>query len=85
MRDLNQWKKQHDILSGLVLKEFFNLLNQFMKETGNDRNILIVKDYSYANVSMKVERIILSYVDYVNKTVWKKNTNLHQSLLSRTI
>ena len=32
----------------------------------------IIKDYDVENVSMKVTRIILSYIDYVNRTVWKK-------------
>jgi len=31
-----------------------------------------VSDYSMPNVSDKVLRIILSYTDYINKTVWKK-------------
>ena len=34
----------------------------------------IIKDYNVDNVSIKVTRIILSYIDYVNRTVWKKDT-----------
>jgi UDP-N-acetylglucosamine 2-epimerase len=39
---------------------------------GNDRMIRQVSDYSMPNVSEKVIRIIHSYTDYVNQTIWKK-------------
>jgi len=40
---------------------------------GNDRTLRIVDDYNVPNVSDKVVRIILSYTDYVNRCVWKKD------------
>jgi UDP-N-acetylglucosamine 2-epimerase (non-hydrolysing) len=36
------------------------------------RLLKIVRDYDYTNVSEKVLRIMHSYVDYINKNVWKK-------------
>ena len=39
---------------------------------GQDRLVRQVYDYSMPNVSDKVVRIIHSYVDYVNRVVWKK-------------
>jgi len=38
------------------------------------RAIKPVKDYEVDNVSKKILRIILSYTDYVNRTVWHKNS-----------
>jgi len=38
---------------------------------GTDRTLRTVADYSMPNVSDKVLRIIMSYTDYVRRTVWK--------------
>jgi UDP-N-acetylglucosamine 2-epimerase (non-hydrolysing) len=37
----------------------------------NNQVIKTVKDYETDNVSQKVVRIIVSYIDYINRTVWK--------------
>jgi UDP-N-acetylglucosamine 2-epimerase len=39
---------------------------------GDERLLLPVADYSMANVSDKVVRLILSYTDYINRVVWRK-------------
>lgn len=44
---------------------------EILKNQTND-TLRNVADYSMPNVSDKVLRIILSYTDYINKTVWKK-------------
>ncbi|WP_079226969.1 non-hydrolyzing UDP-N-acetylglucosamine 2-epimerase [Pseudomonas putida] len=39
---------------------------------GAERSLRLVGDYSMPNVSDKVVRIVHSYTDYVNRTVWKR-------------
>jgi UDP-N-acetylglucosamine 2-epimerase len=38
----------------------------------SERQFRVAQDYNTRNVSKKVLRIILSYTDYVNRTVWSK-------------
>jgi UDP-N-acetylglucosamine 2-epimerase (non-hydrolysing) len=52
------------ILEGLVI-----LKSQGRADT---RTLRMVSDYQMPNVSEKVARIILSYTDYVNHTVWRR-------------
>lgn len=43
-----------------------------MKNYKNQQKIAPISDYLPDNVSEKVLRIIISYVDYVKNNVWKK-------------
>ena len=59
------------IMSGLKSDDIINAINIVVDQT--KENIMnIVKDYDTNNVSKKVVRIIVSYIDYINRTVWKK-------------
>jgi UDP-N-acetylglucosamine 2-epimerase (non-hydrolysing) len=40
---------------------------------GESRTLRPVADYSMPNVSEKVARILISYVDYINQKVWRKH------------
>ncbi len=44
-----------------------------VQERNPERNFRQVADYSMPNVSEKVVRIIISYVDYINRVVWSKS------------
>ena len=55
--------KKDDILRSIEV-----VVNQ--RENGN---IKIVDDYDIDNFSSKVTRVILSYINYVNRIVWKKH------------
>lgn len=53
------------ILQGLTVLE--------SQTRGAERSLRPVADYSMPNVSDKVLRIIISYTDYINSVVWKKD------------
>ena len=61
------------MMVGINKTRIFQALNVlFSQSVGNERDLFLVKDYSYPNVSEKVLRIIISHIDYVNNVVWKK-------------
>jgi UDP-N-acetylglucosamine 2-epimerase (non-hydrolysing) len=61
------------IMSGLNKKRVIDAVEVATAHNSQDKRIIKpVKDYESDNVSKKVLRIILSYVDYVNRTVWHK-------------
>tara|TARA_Y100000768_G_C23986657_1_gene689267 strand:+ start:130 stop:1269 length:1140 start_codon:yes stop_codon:yes gene_type:complete len=61
------------IMSGLNKNRVLEAVQVATKHnTEKVRTIKPVKDYEADNVSKKILRIILSYTDYVNRTVWHK-------------
>jgi len=61
------------IMTGLNVdrvEEGLQLLS--LQKRGEGRNFRMVQDYYAPNLSDKVVRLILSYTDYVRRTVWKE-------------
>ena len=63
------------IMSGLKKNRIIESVNMVTKQFESGKTPKIVKDYDVDNVSLKVSRIILSYIDYINRTVWKKDSS----------
>jgi UDP-N-acetylglucosamine 2-epimerase (non-hydrolysing) len=61
------------IMSGLKKDRVIEAINVITKQHNSERSMKLVQDYDTDNVSKKVLRIILSYTDYINRTVWHKN------------
>ena len=63
------------IMSGIERNRVLEAVNIMVKQfKQNPNGIRIINDYNVDNVSIKVVRVILSYIDFVNRTVWKKDT-----------
>ena len=63
------------IMSGIEHERVMEAINIAVNHHKRNPNyIKIINDYNVENVSIKVVRIILSYIDYINRTVWKKDT-----------
>ena len=48
------------------------LLELEAQKRGDERTLRTVSDYSMPNVSDKVVRIIISYIDYIKRVVWSE-------------
>lgn len=61
------------IMSGLEAGHVLDSIDVVTSQYGEGKNTIhSIPDYAADNVSKKVVRIILSYTDYVNRTVWHK-------------
>ncbi|NOQ76564.1 MAG: UDP-N-acetylglucosamine 2-epimerase (non-hydrolyzing) [Methylococcaceae bacterium] len=62
------------IMSGLNKERIIEAIDVVTSQhDSNSRPMKVVADYNVDNVSKKVVRIILSYTDYINRTVWHKS------------
>lgn len=60
------------IMSGLKSDDILDAISIVSKQWEENPSVIKrVKDYDTDNVSKKVVRIIVSYIDYINRTVWK--------------
>jgi UDP-N-acetylglucosamine 2-epimerase (non-hydrolysing) len=61
------------IMCGLKRERVLDAINVVRSNyIDGERQFRIIPDYEAENVSQKVVRIIMSYTDYVNRTVWYK-------------
>lgn len=61
------------VMTGLSRERILDSIDVVTSQYGeNKESIHSIPDYEADNVSKKVVRIILSYTDYVNRTVWHK-------------
>jgi UDP-N-acetylglucosamine 2-epimerase (non-hydrolysing) len=62
------------IMSGITSNRILETISVVTEQfESNPKSIKIINDYDVNNVSLKVVRIILSYIDYINNTVWRKS------------
>ena len=61
------------IMSGIDKDRIEESINVVTQQFKNGILPKIIDDYNVENVSQKVVKIILSYIDYVNRNVWKKD------------
>ena len=64
------------IMSGLDKNRILESMNVVIKQHESKTIPEIIDDYNVDNVSSKVVKIILSYIDYVNNTIWRKDLSI---------
>lgn len=61
------------IMSGLKSDDVINAIEVVTQQWQENHEVVkLVRDYDVDNVSKKVVRIIVSYIDYIDRTVWKR-------------
>lgn len=63
------------IMSGLKRERVLDAVRAITQQFGEaPSSVLPILDYENPHVSRQVVRVVLSYVDYVNRTVWRKQS-----------
>ena len=62
------------LMTDIDENRIFQGVESVISQQLNSRDFDQVKDYNSLNISKKIERIIISYTDYINKNVWKKES-----------
>ena len=60
------------VMSVIEKNSILNAVKLVTSQHDDNRRFNIVHDYQADNVSKHIVRIVLSYVDYINRTVWSK-------------
>jgi UDP-N-acetylglucosamine 2-epimerase (non-hydrolysing) len=61
------------IMSGLQSEHVLDAIRVVVRQHGRTHRVIpVVPDYVAGPVSKQVVRVVLSYIDYVNRTVWRR-------------
>jgi len=60
------------IMSGLQKDEVLSAIEIVLSHSSDKRNFKLVSDYDVDNFSKKILKIVHSYIDYINRTIWHK-------------
>jgi len=63
------------IMSGTHKDRILESIEVVVKQYNEGKIPTIIDDYNVDNVSQKVIKIIFSYIDYVNRNVWRKDSS----------
>jgi len=64
------------IMSGIHKDRILESIEVVVKQYNEGKIPTIIDDYNVDNVSQKVIKIIFSYIDYVNRNVWRKDASI---------
>ena len=64
------------IMSGIHKDRIIESIEVVVKQYNEGKIPTIIDDYNVDNVSQKVIKIIFSYIDYVNRNVWRKDASI---------